>query len=292
MSVKLNNGVEMPLFGTGTTHNEGGIDVDSLELAFRCGVRLVDTAKRYGSERIIREALKAFREKNKVKKDVKKKKEKDDFFLTSKLWPGDVRGKGSVKRAFEKSCDALGVKTLDLYLVHWPGLSTFGENPDEARRNVWMEMEELYKSGHVRAIGVSNFETKHLRSIEKTWNVVPAVNQIEFNPFQNPKELREYCLNRDIHVEGYCPFGKGKVFHDRRLSDIAKRLNMPISHLIIHWHVQNHITCIPKSNDAKHIIENASYLSCGYHPLDSKTMNTLDSMHSNLRVTWDPTNVP
>ena len=289
-SVKLNNGVCMPLFGTGSTHNQGGIDVESLVLSFQNGVRLVDTASRYGSESTIQLALKEYRKRKRMDQDNDDKIEEEHIFLSSKLWPGDVCGRGSVKRAFEKSLDELGVKTLDLYLVHWPGLSTHGD-PDEARRNVWMEMEELYKSGHVRAIGVSNFETKHFRSIEKTWNVVPAVNQIEFNPFQNPKVLREYCRRQNIHVQGYCPFGKGEVFRDRRIFNISKRVGIPISHLIILWHIQQGVTCIPKSKDAKHILENTSYLSSS-SKLDSKAFNTLNSMHCNLRVTWDPTHVP
>lgn len=291
-SIVLNNGIRMPLFGTGTTHNQGGIDVESLVLAFENGVRCIDTASHYGTETKVCAGLNEYRKRRKhmYKKDEDEKEEQEPFFLASKLWPGDVAGgRGSVKRAFEKSLDALGVKTLDLYMVHWPGLTKHGD-PDEARRNVWMEMEELYKSGKVKAIGVSNFQRKHFRSIEKTWNIVPAVNQIEFNPFQNPKELRAYCTKNKIHVEGYCPFGKGEVFRNRNILDTSKRLGIPISHMIILWHIQNGVTCIPKSNDATHVLENASYLS-SFGKLDPAAINVLNSMHCNLRVTWDPTYV-
>ena len=119
-SVKLNNGINIPLFGTGSTHNQGGIDVESLVLAFQNGVRLVDTAKRYGSERTIRRAVKEYRKRKRTEQDDDDDKiEEEHIFLSSKLWPGDVCGRGSVKRAFEKSLDELGVKTLDLYLVHF-----------------------------------------------------------------------------------------------------------------------------------------------------------------------------
>lgn len=216
--VTLSNGLKMPMFGIGTTHNQGGIDVESLKLAFRYGVRLIDTAKRYGSETIVRSALKSYS----TPKEGEEDDGKNQFFITSKLWPGDVKGKGSVKRCYENSCRAIGVKKLDLYLVHWPGVGARGEDPDEARRNVWMEMEELYKSGSVGAIGVSNFERKHFLSIEKSCTVVPMVNQIEFNPFQNPKDLRKYCSKQGILVEGYCPFGKGEVFRNPKIIALSK----------------------------------------------------------------------
>ena len=101
----------MPLFGTGSTHNQGGIDVESLVLAFQNGVRLVDTAKRYGSERTIRRAVKEYRKRKRTEQDDDDDKIEDEhIFLSSKLWPGDVYGRGSVKRAFEKSLHELGGK--------------------------------------------------------------------------------------------------------------------------------------------------------------------------------------
>lgn len=283
----LQNGVKMPVFGMGTSHNQGGIATDSLQFAFQHGVRLVDTASRYGTEGKVGSAVSTFVKTGKASRQ--------DFFLTSKLWPSDA-GAGGVQHAFERSCKELGVNKLDLYLVHWPGLGECKGDPNERRRQVWREMEALYKSGACRAIGVSNFLERHLQGILRTGcEIIPAVNQIEFNPLQHPAELLQYCQKKKIVVEGYCPFGKGVCLRHPQVRAVAKRTGMLTSQVLIRWSLIKGVVCIPKSNDPDHILQNLACVtpeSASKYQLSPADVKLLDGLHEDLRVTWDPSHVP
>ena len=132
-TIELNTGARMPAFGTGSTHNEGGIRREHIELNLRIGVRLIDTAKRYGSERAAGAAVRAAEADGVCARS--------DVWVNSKLWPGDVRGAGSVARAYEASVAAVGLGPLDSYLVHWPGSygGGGGGDPQQARLDTWRQ---------------------------------------------------------------------------------------------------------------------------------------------------------
>eukprot|EP01062_Namystynia_karyoxenos_P033268 TRINITY_DN24483_c0_g1_i1.p1 TRINITY_DN24483_c0_g1~~TRINITY_DN24483_c0_g1_i1.p1 ORF type:complete len:279 (+),score=55.00 TRINITY_DN24483_c0_g1_i1:94-930(+) len=268
-SVRLSNGVEMPLLGFGLSHNQGGFDRDAVMAAIAAGVRHFDTAKRYGTEEALGEAIRA------------SGVPRSEFFLTSKLWPDDA---GNVQGAYRDSCRRIGVERLDLYLCHWPGVGG-----DAARLAMWRGMEQLLSEGQVRAIGVSNFLEKHLRPLIASCTVRPMVNQIEFNPFQHPAALVDYCRSQDIVVEGYCPLGKGRVLGHQRLAAIAAQLGCSPALVLLRWSLQKGVPTICKTRDPAHAVENTKALDLC---LPAEVMGEMDTWHENMRVTWDPTDVP
>merc|ERR1711988_23081 len=150
-------------------------------------------------------------------------------------------------------------------------------------------MELLYDAGVCKSIGVSNFLERHLQDIEETCSVLPHVNQIEFNPYQYPQQLYQYCKSLNIQVEGYCPLAKGRVLQDPKLKDIALRYGVTPAQVLLRWSIQKQVICIPKSTNTKHLYENLGAFS---FQLTETDMYLLDTFHVNLRSTWDPTYVP
>lgn len=172
----------------GTTHN-GGYNHESVVYALKdCGYRLIDTAKRYGTEAFIKEAI------------LDSGVPREDIFLTSKLWPSDY-GQGKVLPAFEGSLERLGTDYLDLYLLHWPEVPSGVPDRRRCLDETWRACELLVESGKCRAIGVSNFLEYHLESLIENASIVPHVNQCEFHPYQNPLSLRRYCHDFGIQFE-------------------------------------------------------------------------------------------
>ncbi|KAK7158768.1 hypothetical protein R3I94_005186 [Phoxinus phoxinus] len=194
-TVGLSNGLNIPILGLGTSH-DGGYSHEAVLYALQeCGIRHIDTAKRYGCEEALGKAV------------ADSAVPREELWLTTKLWPGDY-GYQSAKQACRDSCARLGVDYLDLYLMHWPDCMVPGLSSCEVRAETWRALEELYDEGLCRAIGVSNFLIRHLNELKDRGGVVPHVNQVEFHPFQQPLELVEYCRQEDIVFEGYCPLAK------------------------------------------------------------------------------------
>lgn len=302
-SVRLRNGVRMPIFGLGCSHRGGELNPRVVQEAYKAGVRLFDTAARYGTERPLRDAL--------GRREIK------ESFITTKLWPTDAT---SVRDAFERSRKNLGVEVVDLYLVHWPGAwGTSGFDSNGAYRcHCWREMELLLDSGRVRSIGVSNFLPRHFESLEDAGecaNVLPFVNQLELNPLQHNTGVVAYCRKRSIVVEGTCPpqhqgfrsysrssvssfvrfrssgwapLGKGHVLCDDRILHMAKRLRRSPSTLALRWALQHQFVTIPKTTSVDHFRSN---LDCFEFSLSDQDMAALDRMHRNLRVSWDPDDI-
>jgi diketogulonate reductase-like aldo/keto reductase len=271
----LANGVAMPIYGLGLSHN-GGFSADAVGVSLQLGVPMLDTAKRYGNEQSVGEVLHELRK---------------SAFLTTKLWPGDA---SDVTSACASSCKRLGVDVLDLYLVHWPG--TMGGPPEggrsakEFRQRTWRQMELQLESGRCKAIGVSNFLERHLDDLMETASVMPHVNQIEFNPFQFPAQLQRYCIDNRIQVEGYCPLAKGgSSLGDPTVARIAAKHNCEPAQILIRWSLQHQVITIPKSTSDAHIRSNLGAFNI---QLDADDMSTLDGLNCDLRVTWDPTDVP
>ena len=270
----LSNGVHMPLFGYGTSHN-GGFSSDALEFALQHGYRMVDTARRYGCERQIGQVLLKHRCRERV-------------WLTSKLWPGDY---GRVEAACVESLRDLGVAHLDLFLMHWPEVpaTCSGGNEAESRLLVWRAMESLYEKGLCRAIGVSNFLPHHLDGLLDGCSIRPHVNQVEFNPFQQPVRLLEHCRREGIHLQGYCPLAKAHVLDTPVVASIAERHGKTAAQCLIRYSLQKGVGAIPKSTKKSRVKENAHVFD---FELTSAEMGALDALDCNLRVTWDPTYIP
>ncbi|KAI3374976.1 hypothetical protein L3Q82_021503 [Scortum barcoo] len=283
-TVPLSNGLQIPIFGLGTSHY-GGYSHDAVVYALtECGVRHIDTAKRYGCEEKLGQAI---RESGVPR---------SDLWLTNKLWPGDY-GREVRPRRRPAWTPALGwgwntlvwVVIIDyLYLMHWPESLQPGRSNRETRAETWRALEELYKEGVCSAIGVSNFLIHHLEQLKEDCSVVPHVNQVEYHPFQQPSQLVEYCRQEGIVFEGYSPLAKGQVLSDLTVLQIAEKYRRTPAQICIRWSIQNGVVTIPKSIKKSRIQENCQVF--GFQ-LEDSDMAALGRLHDERHVTWDPTNV-
>ena len=267
-TVKLNNDVRMPILGLGVYQSPPGrVTRNAVNLALRVGYRHVDTARIYGNEADVGEAV---RESGVPR---------GDLFVTTKLWNSD-QGYDSTLRACEASLKRLGLDYLDLYLVHFPV-------PD-VRKESWREMETLLKKGRCRAIGVSNFTIRHLEELITESDVIPSVNQVEFHPFLYQRELLKYCQKHGIQVEAYSPLARGERLKHPRISSLAQKYSKTPAQLMIRWGIEHGLVVIPKSTREERIRENSQMFD---FDISDDDMRSLDSLNEDLRLNWDPTNV-
>ena len=268
-TVKLNNDVRMPILGLGVYQSPPGrVTRNAVNFALRVGYRHVDTARIYGNEADVGEAV---RESGVPR---------GDLFIATKLWNSD-QGYDSTLRACEASLKRLGLDYLDLYLVHFPV-------PD-VRKESWRAMETLLKKGRCRAIGVSNFTIRHLEELIGESHVIPSVNQVEFHPFLYQKELLEYCQMKGIQVEAYSPLARGERLKHPRIISLATKYSKTPAQLMIRWGIQHGLVVIPKSTREERIRENSQVFD---FDISDDDMRSLDSLNEDLRLNWDPTNVP
>ncbi|KAM6456917.1 putative oxidoreductase ZK1290.5 isoform 1-T1 [Liasis olivaceus] len=269
-TVPLSNGLNIPILGLGTSH-EGGYSHDAVVHALqKCGIRHIDTAKRYGCESLLQKAIK------------ESGIERQDLWITTKLWHADY-GYDKTKQACLESCNKLGVEYLDLYLVHWPDAHVPGKSSREVRAETWRAMEELYEKGICKSIGVSNFLIEHLEQLRKDCQITPHVNQVEYHPFQRPQELVEYCQSRNIVFEGYCPLAKGEALNHPNIVQLAKKYDRTPAQICIRWSIQNGIVTIPKSTKPERVQENCQVFD---FRLEKEDMELLDSMNINSKLVY------
>ncbi|KAM6920323.1 glyoxal reductase isoform 2-T4 [Lycodopsis pacificus] len=274
-TVPLSNGLQIPILGLGTSH-DGGYSHDAVVYALtECGVRHIDTAKRYGCEEKLGNTI---RESGIPR---------SDLWVTNKLWLGDY-GYNAAKKACLDSCSQMGFEYFDLYLMHWPEATQPGCSNRETRADTWRALEELHKEGLCSAIGVSNFLVHHLEELKEDCSVVPHVNQVEYHPFQQPNQLMEYCRQEGIVFEGYSPLAKGQVFNNPTVLQIAQKYRRTPAQICIRWSIQNGVVTIPKSIKKKRIQENCQVF--GFQ-LEESDMAALGSLDDGRHVAWDPTNV-
>ena len=268
-NITLNNGIEIPQIGFGVFRTKDGEQtVSSVKWALEAGYRHIDTAAIYGNEASVGIAMK------------ESGIAREDIFLTTKLWNGEIRAERT-REAFEESLRKLQTDYVDLYLIHWPV---------EKRELAWREMEKLYAEKKIRAIGVSNFHRHHLEALEKEWNVMPAVNQIESNPYFQNQELIDYCLARGIKVEVWSPLGGSLttgIRDDETIKGIAAKYGKTTAQVIIRWHMQRGVVVLPKSTHKEYIESN---LLVEDFELSEEDMNTIKSLERGTRVGSDPDN--
>lgn len=268
-TVRLNNGVEMPRFGLGVYKMHAGAGArKTIAKALEVGYRLIDTAALYGNEA---DVGKAVRDSGLPRGDV---------FVTTKLWNSD-QGYDSALRAFDASLKRLGLDQVDLYLIHYP--------VPEARRESWRALEQIAASGRARAIGVSNYQIRHLEELFGASKTVPAVNQIELSPFNWQRDLAEFCQKHGIVVEAYAPLTAGDKIRDAKLAAVAKRVGRTNAQLLLRWCLQKDLVPIPKASSEAHLRENLGALE---FELSAKEMAALDALDEGYRSSWDPTSTP
>ena len=263
--VCLNNGVSIPLLGLGTLHGHGKELAQAMAVALELGYRHFDTAKAYGNEL---EVGMAIRESGLPREEV---------FVTTKLWNTD-HGYDAALTAIDGSLRRLGLSYVDLYLVHWP---VSGQRPE-----TWRAMEDIYRAGKARAIGVSNYTERHLTELLATADVMPTVNQIEFTPYLYQRGLQRFCESRRIRIEAWSPLTRGEKLDDPRLGTIAARYGKTPAQLLLRWGVQHNVIEIPKSLTPAHLAENAALFDFSISVAD---MEALDALDEGLRTGgWDP----
>lgn len=230
----LSNGVEIPAVGYGT-YLTSEKDDGTVAAALAAGYRHFDTASFYGTEQALGDALKA------------SGVPREELFLTSKLWK-DEMGYENALAAFERSLQKLGTDYLDLYLIHWPRPDDLTAEWRQLDRDTWRALEELYRAGRVRAIGVSNFLPHHLRNLMETAEIMPMVNQIEFHPGYPQTYTVEFCKAHGILPEAWSPLGRTRVLQDERLAGIAAKYGKSVAQLCVRFALQCGVAPLPKSS--------------------------------------------
>ena len=241
----LSNGVAVPCIGYGTFRTPSGeMTRDCVKMALASGYRHIDTAFAYGNEESVGEGIRASGVK------------REDIFVATKHWVTE-RGYEKTIAAVDTSLKNLGVDYLDLYLVHWPCVEKVSAQWKEINAETWRGIEDMYRAGKLRAIGVSNFEKKHLEALDETAGIKPMVNQIEFHPGYTQIENVRYCQSRGMLVEAWSPLGSGAVLKDERLAVMAAKYRRSVAQLCIRLALQCGILPLPKSTDPVRTVQNA-----------------------------------
>jgi diketogulonate reductase-like aldo/keto reductase len=268
-TVKLNNGVEMPILGFGVFQVRDAEECErSVYEAIQIGYRLIDTAASYLNEEAVGRAIKS------------SGVPREELFVTTKLWIQDA-GYEPAKKAFEKSLRRLQLDTLDLYLIHQPLGDVYG---------AWRAMEELYRDGRIRAIGVSNFQPDRIMDLIIHNEVTPAVNQIETHPFNQQIETQKFLEENNVQIESWGPFAEGKnnIFQTELLLSIAGKYKKTVAQVILRWLTQRGVVAIPKSVRKERIVENFNIFDFELSPEDMDAIVSLDTRVSSFFDHHDP----
>lgn len=242
--MKLSNEVQIPGLGFGTFQTPTEITRKVVLEALEAGYRHIDTAAVYGNEAEVGQAV---RDSGLNRQDV---------FVTSKLWNSE-RGYDKTLAAFDKTMDRLGLDYLDLYLIHWPAnRKQFGADAPRINAETWRAFEELYRSGRIKAIGVSNFLPNHLEELLATCQVQPMVDQIEVHPGWPQAEAVRYCHRHNIAVEAWAPLGEAAILSDDVIKAVADKYGHTPVQVCLRWEVQQGIIPLPKSVHQDRIREN------------------------------------
>lgn len=260
-NVTLNNGVKMPILGFGVYQISDLEECEEIVYqAITQGYRLIDTAAAYGNEEAVGKAIKRSRVP------------REELFLTTKLWISDATYEGT-KKAFQRSLERLDLEYVDLYLIHQPLNDVYG---------AWRAMEELYKEGKIKAIGVANFYPDRLIDLAAFNEVTPAVNQIEINPFFQRTADQKAMVEKGVQVEGWAPFAKGKnnLFQNELLQQIGDQYGKSVAQVILRWHIQRGIVAIPKSANVARMQQNFDVFDFELSAEDIDKITTLDRRQS------------
>ena len=265
----LNNGIKMPMEGFGVFQvPDPAICEQAVLDAVACGYRLIDTAASYGNEEAVGNAIK------------KCGVSRDELFITTKLWVQDA-GYEAAKKAVETSMHKLGVEYLDLYLIHQPMGDYYG---------AYRALEELYKEGVLRAIGICNCYPHVLADLCETVEVIPAVNQVELHPFFQQEDALALMKEYDVQPEAWGPFAEGKhgIFTHPVLTKIGEKYGKSAAQTALRWNVQRGVVVIPKSTHKERMEQNMDIWDFVLSDEDMKEISALDIGHSEIVNHYDP----
>lgn len=265
----LSNGVKMPMEGFGVFQVRDPKECEQAVLdAISVGYRLIDTAASYKNEEAVGAALK------------KSGACRDDLFITTKLWVSDSSYEGA-KQAFESSLQKLGLEYLDLYLLHQPMGDYYG---------AWRALEELYKEGRIRAIGVCNFYPHVLADFCETVEVTPMVNQVELHPFFQQPDALTLMQEYEVQPEAWGPFAEGKhgIFTHPVLTEIGAKYGKSAAQVALRWNVQRGVIVIPKSTRRNRMEQNFDIWNFSLTDEEMAAIAPLDIGHSEIVNHFDP----
>lgn len=254
--IKLNNGVDIPILGYGTFQIPSSIAEECVLNALNVGYRLIDTAAAYFNEKEIGRAIK------------KSKISREEIFVVTKVWIQDA-GYENTMKAFYTSLKNLDLDYIDLYLIHQPYGDYYGS---------WKAMEELYRKGKIRAIGVCNFSMERFVDLYMNCTIKPMVNQIEFHPFFQQNQVQNLLKDYNCQIQAWGPLNEGQrnIFKHEILEEIAKKHNKTVAQIVLRWHIQKHIMTIPKTIHKDRMIENMNIWD---FQLDSEDFKKIDQLN-------------
>lgn len=254
----LNNGVKMPMVGFGVFQIQDASTTQLVvEEAIKTGYRLIDTAQAYGNEEAVGKAIKA------------SNISREELFITTKLRISDF-GYEAAKKAFNESLVKLGLDYVDLYLLHQPVGDIFG---------AWRALEELYKEGKIKAIGVSNFKLDQLANLSAFNEVTPAVNQIELHVFNQKQIEQDYMVSKGVQIESWGAFAEGQfdVFNNPILKEIARHYSKSTAQVMLRWQLQRGIVSLSKSVNPERVRQNFDIFDFELAAEDIEKIASIDS---------------
>lgn len=268
-TVTLNNGIQMPLLGFGVFQMTAPSECERAVIdAIDVGYRLIDTAASYQNETQVGNALK------------QSGIARNELFVTTKLWLQDTHYEGT-KAQFERSLNRLQLDYVDLYLIHQPYGDVHG---------AWHAMEELYQAGKVRAIGVSNFHPDRLADLMAFNKIIPAVNQIEVNPFNQQLHGVPWMQSRTIQPEAWAPFAEGRngLFQNPLLTAIGEKYGKSVGQVVLRWIYQRGIVSLAKSVRKERMTENINVLDFELNAEEMTRIAAMDTATSAFFSHRDP----
>jgi 2,5-diketo-D-gluconate reductase A len=265
-AINLNNGRTIPQLGFGVFQIKPADTAEATAEALKIGYRHIDTAQMYGNEKEVGEAI------------AKSGLDRGDIFVTSKV-NNNQQTRDEVLASFDETLDKLGSEYVDLMLIHWP-LATVRDFTI-----AWKALEEVYRDGRARSIGVSNFQPHHLRRLKAETEIPPAVNQVEIHPYLIQSEVREYDSENEIVTEAWSPIAQGGVLDDPEITLVARQVERTPAQVVLRWHIQRGDVIFPKSTHAERMRENFALFD---FELSDQQMEIVSSLNKDERTGPDP----
>ena len=266
--VMLSNGRTIPQLGFGVFQIKPEDTAEAVSTALQTGYRHIDTAEMYGNEKEVGEAI------------AKSGLNRADVFVTSKL-SNDAHLPDDARAAFDLSLEELGFDYLDLFLIHWPLPTRY----DGDFVSTWRTLEEFYRDGRARSIGVSNFQPHQIRRLHAEAEIPPAVNQIEVHPYLTQDDVRGFCAEHQIAIEGWSPIAQGEVLEDPTIREIAERVGKTPAQTVLRWHIERGDIIFPKSVTPSRIRENFAIFD---FELSGEDVEAISALNKDDRTGPDP----
>jgi len=274
---KLNNDIEIPILGYGTFQTpDDQTGIDAIVNAIKLGYRHIDTAQSYQNEESVGKAIKLAGVA------------REALFITTKV-ANSVNGFEQTIASLEESFSKLGVNYIDLVLIHWPSPKRFREQWQLRNSETWRALEQYYKQGKIKAIGISNFKNHHITELLKTATVMPAVNQIRLCPGDVDVETIGMCRQHNMLLEAYSPLGQGLIFDVEEIKPLVEKYNKNIAQIALRWSLQMGFLPLPKSITLARIQANIEVFD--FHLADND-MAMLTHLTGRCGESKDPDSVP